>query len=93
MTLQKIIEENEKEFEKEFQHSKFCRENKVGAPCNCDYDDFKSFLLSSQTTFIKGLIEEVEGMKSKDGGGEDYDEVENKDYNQALQKVIDYLKG
>ena len=34
----------------------------------------------------------VEGMKSKNGGGQDYDEIENKDYNNALDELIAKIK-
>lgn len=38
------------------------------------------------------IIALAEGMKSKDGGGEDYDEIENKDYNSALTDLINAIK-
>ena len=59
----------------------------------------KSFLLSSQTKLIEGLIEEVEGMKAKEECDEDKLQkipdlfiAHNAGRNSALQKVIDYLK-
>ena len=88
MTLQKIIKENEKEFEEKF-------------PSHISMNHgLKSFLLSSQTNLIKGLIEEVEGMKPKD---ETHKEIEEGELEyesscnecgslEALQKVINYLK-
>lgn len=68
--LQQLIEREAEEFEKEFRHSKFCREAKVGTPCNCDYEDFKSFLTSSLTRVAeehaREVVEEiVKKMKSE----------------------------
>ena len=59
--------------------------------------EIKSFLLSSQITFIKALIEGVERMKeTEETNCESHccpNEVEQEcEHNQALQKVIDYLK-
>ena len=96
MQISKIIEENEKEFDKTFEHSETCflqrsedSELVIGGACYCQLREIKSFLRSSYLTFIRELIEEVEGMKKR--GIEDTDFYQES-FNEALQKVIDYLK-
>ena len=78
-----IIEEGLKEFEEKF-------------PSHISMNHgLKSFLLSSQTNLIKRLIEKVEGMKEREYMDMDEETQyfpENEKYNQALQKIIGYLK-
>ena len=107
MKISQIISENEKEFEKRVADLKntetdiddsveFGYRTQRGDEVFkvVDFGNIQKFFLFSQTNLIKGLIEEVEGMKQKlcmacrqvvqaTGHSYSYD---------ALQKVIDYLK-
>jgi len=94
MKISQIISENEKEFEEKYYNKN------VPSGLNQNFrhqkamiDDIKSFLLFSQTTLIKELIEEVKRIKSR------YRCIACNGANckhtlgcQALQKVIDCLK-
>ena len=103
MKIPQILKENEKEFEEKFvgkcpdyhdpnTHSNFPSTWKKKM---MNIEELKSFLRSSQTNLIKGLIEEVEGMK-KDRGAGKYTSTsvrKRKAVNYALQKVIDLLNN
>ena len=98
MKISQILKENEKEFDEKFPELWGSNDGREG------YDSFvkedvKSFLLSSQTNLIKGLIEEVEKRmelhrhNSIPSYTADLDEgcvICLK--NDAFQKVIDSLK-
>ena len=81
MKISQILKENEKEFEEKF-------------PSHISMNHgLKSFLLSSQTNLIKGLIEEVEGMKDTATGPDvEGGALFEHGWDVALQKVINYLK-
>ena len=100
MKISQILSENEKEFEERFIGKRIPSGYYLinGYECAEEIkDEFESFLLSSQTKLIEGLIEEVEGMKAFT----DYPNTsegnqmlhENRLYNSALQKVIDLLNN
>src|SRR3990167_5578496 len=115
--ISQILKENEKEFEEKFTDEGFteldaayCEDAASRAEGCWKLKHIKSFLLSSQSNLIKGLIEEVGGMKFPEikrynSLGESSEFPTSKPahesseifqqffHNQALQKVIDYLKG
>ena len=67
-------EEWEKEFDGKFHHSYECPRDKVGDPCTCDYDDFKSFISHQiQKARNDALLEAIEefdkGFETLHGGG------------------------
>ena|SRR3990167_2267944 len=109
MKISQILKENEKEFDNLFVYPDFyfdeVMEIKLRRPWrpifqlpDREITAIKSFFHSSQTTLIKGMIEEVEGMKKKSSKeflkAKDmksaHDFFNGEQY--ALQKVIDYLK-
>jgi len=93
--LQTIIEENEKEFDE-----KFARKNIVTGKYEDKWlvretvtsGELKSFLLSSQTNLIKEVIENIGNMKNHNEMLEMAGIKYTEGFEEALQKVIDYLK-
>ena len=97
MTLQNLLEEQEKEFEKRFlgkcsdYHDPKTHQNypSVWKEKMLNVEELKSFLYSSQTKLIKGVIEEIKLIQTE------FFERESDEYDRGckntLQKVIDYL--
>ena len=47
----------------------------------------REILLISHLSLLDAVVAMTEEMKSKNGGGDDYDDIENKDYNAALSDL------
>ena|SRR3990167_432374 len=94
MKISQILSENEKEFDEKFPellyfdggHRDANQDNYITIT-----EDVKFFLRSFHLNLIKGLIEEVEGMK-KSEKVIDLRDCSAECKNSALQNVINYLK-
>ena len=107
MKISQILSENEKKFDEKFiilNSGQLLLKNdfviseegyKTTFPKN-PIQQLGSFLYSAQITLIKGVIEEIEGMKKEQLDKSNPDNYEAcyaiAGHNDSLQKVIDYLK-
>jgi len=86
-SIQKIIEEQEKRFREEYKN--FYRGILSDEVLEKGNPWFESFLRSSQLTLIQKVVEECESMKKVPTSR--FASMD-KNYNLALQKVVEYLK-
>jgi len=93
--IQKIIEENEKEWEKVFSRMLQCLYGGEESE-NEAKEIIKSFLRSSQNQLIEKVIEEVERMiksfKPWRVTEDEYTRGKKNGYREALQEVINHLR-